>query len=175
MPETEGEKRLKRATKLLGTDHFDKKKDEPQTPKTADPSPPPVSTPPPPPPETPPTVETPPAPSAPAPPVPAVQSPPPVKGADPPVSGGQSPGPAAPPAPPSVGPAPRLKATKIVDDQYHVEHVYETPVPTPDAPKSVTPPAPAAQPALPWKGHLGDQHPKDSWGARVTLEISNGP
>ena len=170
MPETEGEKRLKRATKLLGTDHFDKKKDEPQTPKTADPSPPPVSTPPPPAPETPPTVETPPAPSAPAPPVPAVQSPPPVKGADPPVSGGQSPGPAAPPAPPSVGPAPRLKATKIVDDQYHVEHVYETPVPTPDAPKSVTPPAPAAQPALPWKGHNGDQHPKVSWGVRVTLE-----
>ena len=45
MPETEGEKRLKRATKLLGTDHFDKKKDEPQQSKTADPSPSPVSTP----------------------------------------------------------------------------------------------------------------------------------
>ena len=170
MPETEGEKRLKRATKLLGTDHFDKKKDEPQPSKTADPSPPPVVTPPPPAPETPPTVGIPPVPSIPAPLGSAVQSPPPAKEADPPAPSGQSPSPTTPPASPSVGPAPRLKATKIVDNQYHVEHVYETPVATPDAPKSVTPPAPVAQPTLPWKGHNGDQHPKVSWGVRVTLE-----
>ena len=54
-----------------------------------------------------------------------------------------------------------------MDDQFHVEHFYENPEATPDAPKSV---APSTQPALPWKGHNGDQHPKVSWGVRVTLE-----
>jgi hypothetical protein len=144
MAEADGRKRLERMTHLLGTDHFN----EPSTPAVkldgvTPPAPPSLSTPPGPAitPEI--TVQT--ATSAPdvkveatsvesgAKPVePAV---PPSRGAKrstktPPPEESSDPAPEAPSAP-SPADTPRLKATKIVDDQFHIEHVYESPEVTP--------------------------------------------
>ena len=146
MAETEGRKRLERMTHLLGTDHFN----EPSAPTVqldgvTPPAPPLLSTPPGPAvtPEI--TVQT--ATSAPdakveATPVESEAKPvepaaPPSKGSKrstktPPPEEPPGPAPEASPAPsPADTPSPRLKATKIVDDQFHIEHVYENPEVTP--------------------------------------------
>jgi hypothetical protein len=63
-----------------------------------------------------------------------------------------------------------LKETRIVDDQYHIEHVYENPDTVTRSSLPAPAPTPANQPSLPWKGPYTDSHPKVSWGVRVTLE-----
>ena len=146
MAEADGRKRLERMTHLLGTDHFN----EPSTPTVKLDGVTPLA---------PPSPSTPTGPAiTPEMTVQTATSTPelkvevtsveseakPVEPAAPPSKGGkrstktpppeESPGPApeAPPAPsPADTPSPRLKATKIVDDQFHIEHVYESPEVTP--------------------------------------------
>lgn len=160
MTETEGRKRLERMTHLLGTDHFN----EQSTPTVqldgvTPPAPPSLSTPPGPAvtPEM--TVQT--ATSAPDAKVEATSvesEAKPVEPAAPSSKGGKrstktpppeestGPAPEAPPAPsPADTPSPRLRATKIVDDQFHIEHVYDNPEVTPTKKgkrQSSPPPAP---------------------------------
>ena len=142
MAEADGRKRLERMTHLLGTDHFN----EQSTPTVqldgvTPQAPPSLSMPPGPAVTQEVTVQT--ATSAPDVKVEATSvesEAKPVEPAAPPSKGGkrstktpppeESPGPApeATPAPsPPDTPSPRLKATKIVDDRFHIEHVYDTP------------------------------------------------
>ncbi len=162
--DADGSQKLKRARRLLGNDDINKTVSE-KAPDSPAPPPPPPS---------------------------AARS----EGAAPPASmeapSAPSPPPAAPrqqDAPPAPPPAavPRVKATKIVDDQFHVEHVYETPETRPDGDKPAAPPenhprsavsTSASQVASEANNHppssdkdeLIKSLPKTAWGVKVTME-----